>query len=125
MESFNTILNVLIAQEEAAPGGVMGLMGSPIVMFVLMFGIIYLMLIRPQQKQQKKHRELVEALKSGDKVITQSGIFGKIKAVDQTVVTLEIDHKVNIRVLKSQVQGLQPLEGAAANAVEAKTEDKK
>ena len=124
MEFFNTILNVLIAQEEA-PGGVMGLLGSPIVMFVLMFGIIYLMLIRPQQKQQKKHRELVEALKSGDKVITQSGIFGKIKAVDQTVVTLEIDHKVNIRVLKSQIQGLQPVEGAASNAVEAKSEGKK
>ena len=119
MESFNTILNVLIAQEEA-PGGVMGLMGSPIVMFVLMFGIIYLMLIRPQQKQKKKHNELLEALKSGDKVIMQSGILGKIKAIDQTVVTLEIDHKVNIRVLKSQIQGLQPLEGQ-----EAKTEDKK
>ena len=124
MESFNTILNVLIAQEEA-PGGVMGLMGSPIVMFVLMFGIIYLMLIRPQQKQKKKHSELIEALKSGDKVVMQSGIFGKIKAIDQTVVTLEIDHKVNIRVLKSQVQGLQPLDGVAANAVEAKPEDKK
>ena len=124
MESFNTILNVLIAQEET-PGGVMGLMGSPIVMFVLMFGIIYLMLIRPQQKQKKKHSELLESLKSGDKVIMQNGIFGKIKAIDQTVVTLEIDHKVNIRVLKSQVQGLQPLEGAAANAVEAKTENKK
>mgnify|MGYP001225598632 CR=1 FL=1 len=107
MELYYSLLTTVVSQEGGGGGGAMGILGSPIVMFVLMFGIIYLMLIRPQQKQQKKHRELLEALKSGDRVITQSGILGRIKSIDGTIVTLEIDHKVNIRLLKAQISGLQ------------------
>ena len=62
--------------EQQAGGGMEG-----IIMLVIMFAIFYLLLIRPQQKRAKQHKELVENLKSGDQVVTAGGIHGKIVAV--------------------------------------------
>ena len=70
-----------------------------------LFAIMYFVMIRPQQKQAKDHRELISALKKGDDVITQGGMLGKIHAVTDKIVTLEIANGVRIRVLKSSIQG--------------------
>ncbi|AKU89884.1 preprotein translocase subunit YajC [Vulgatibacter incomptus] len=102
------IIPALIAQAEA-PSGAGGILGmAPI---LLMFVVIYFLMIRPQQKQAKKHRDYVAGLKKGDEVVTNSGIFGKIEAIEDTVVRLEIARDIKIRVLKSQIAGAQP--GAA------------
>ncbi len=81
---------------------------------VLMFAIFYFLLIRPQQKKAKEHREMIGQLKKGDAVITSGGIYGTITATDDTTVTLEIAEKVRVKVARSNIAGLnrpaQPVE---------------
>jgi preprotein translocase subunit YajC len=79
---------------------------STLLMFAAMFLILYFILIRPQQKQQKKHQALVAGLKKGDEVILSSGIMGRVFAVEDRLIILEIGDKTKLRVLKQAVQGL-------------------
>jgi preprotein translocase subunit YajC len=88
------------AEQQAGGSGMEG-----IVMLVIMFAIFYLLLIRPQQKRAKQHKELVESLKTGDQVVTAGGIHGKVAAVQDTLVTLEIASNVKIKVNRSSVVG--------------------
>ena len=88
-----------------------------LVPMLLMFGIIYFLIIRPQQKQQKQHKAMVQALKKGDKVITNSGIFGTITGMTDATVTLEIAKNVHVRMLRGQLAGLLPGEGEGEAAV--------
>ncbi len=86
-----------------------------IVMMALMFGVFYFLLIRPQQKKAKEHAKMLDALKTGDKVITRGGMIGKVSGVKDNILVLEVQEKVRISVLKSYVEGkLQ--EGAASSA---------
>lgn len=71
----------------------------------VLFAIMYFLMIRPQQKQAKEHRTLLAALKKGDDVVTQGGMLGKIYAVTEKIVTLEIANGIRIRILKSSIQG--------------------
>jgi len=79
---------------------------STLLMFGAMFAILYFILIRPQQKQQKKHQALLAGIKKGDEVILSSGIIGKIHAVEDRIVVLEIGEKTKLKVLKQAVTGL-------------------
>ncbi|MEI8355314.1 MAG: preprotein translocase subunit YajC [Deltaproteobacteria bacterium] len=67
---------------------------------VFMFGVFYLLLIRPQQKKAKEHKLLLDSLKKSDQVITAGGVHGKVVAVDEGVITLEIATGVNIKINK-------------------------
>jgi len=87
-----------------AGGG--GNLWSTVLMFAAMFAILYFILIRPQQKQQKKHQALLSGLKKGDEVILSSGILGKVFAVEDRIVIIEIGDKAKLKVLKQAVQGL-------------------
>ena len=71
--------------------------------FVIMLGILYFLMIRPQQKKMKEHQNLVSSLKDGDEVVTSSGILGTIAGMSEKVVTLEVSKNVQIKVLRSQV----------------------
>lgn len=73
---------------------------------ILMFVIFYFLLIRPQQKKQKQHRELLANLKKGDQVVTSGGLYGKITGITDTVVTLEIADRVRVKVARSFVSGV-------------------
>ena len=77
-----------------------------IVPFIFIFLLFYFLLIRPAQKRQKKHQDLVGRLKKGDEVITASGILGKIHGLTETFVTLEVSDNVRIRVLRAQIASL-------------------
>jgi preprotein translocase subunit YajC len=79
---------------------------QPIIMLVLMFAIFYFLLIRPQQKKAKQHKQLIESLKAGDEVITVGGIHGKVTAVQEDIVTVEVATGVKIRVSRSSVAGM-------------------
>ncbi len=71
---------------------------------VLIFGVFYMLLIRPQQKKAKQHRELLEALRRGDRIITNGGIIGLItKVVDANELIVEIAQGVKVRVARSMV----------------------
>ena len=72
----------------------------------LLFAVFYFILIRPQQKRQKEHRQLLENLKKGDKVVTTGGIQGTVVSLSDTVVTVEIADKVKVKVGRSYIAGL-------------------
>ncbi len=98
-----------IAHAMGMGGGNTGESTSSIVTFIpliLMFVIFYFLLIRPQQKKAKEHRELLADIKRGDTVITAGGIHGKITGLTDTVVTLEIADKVRVKVSRNQISGL-------------------
>jgi preprotein translocase subunit YajC len=88
-----------------AQGGNTGSGGglSILLFFVVMGGIFYLLLIRPQQRQRRTQRALIESLDVGDEVITMSGIFGTVRAVDDESVTLEVAPGTEMRFLKGAV----------------------
>ncbi len=75
---------------------------------MLIFGVFYLLLIRPQQKKAKEHKTVLENLKKGDAVITQGGLLGKITALSDQILTLEIADKVQVRVSRAHIAGLAP-----------------
>lgn len=87
---------------------------SPFGMFlplILMFGVFYFMMIRPQQKKAKEHTAWLSQLKRGDEVLTNGGIIGKIVALQGDVLTLEVGDKegrIKLRVVRSAIQGKPP-----------------
>jgi len=97
----------------AGPGGPVagakppGCGGPEQLIFMLgMLVLFYFLLIRPQQKRAKQHKSMVESLKRGDAVITSSGIYGRITAVDGNVLTIEIAKGTEIKILKGYVGGI-------------------
>lgn len=91
---------------EDGGGGLGGLLSGPIPMLVLMFVIFYFLLIRPQQKKAKAHKELLANLRKGDKVLTNGGIYGRITGLDDTTLTIEIAPQVRIKVSRGHVAGV-------------------
>ena len=75
--------------------------------FVLIFLIFYFLLIAPARRKQKKHADMVESLKNGDKVITQGGLYGVVKGVTDQVVQVRIADGVQIEVARSAISGMQ------------------
>ncbi len=73
---------------------------------ILMFVVFYFLLIWPQQKKAKAHKQVLSNLQKGDTVVTSSGIYGTITGLTDTVVTLEIAEKVRIKVARSSVAGV-------------------
>ena len=70
---------------------------------VLILGVFWFLIIRPQQKKQKQHLNMVDSLRKGDKVVTNGGIFGTIVKVGDDRITLEIASKVQIQIERQQV----------------------
>ncbi len=75
---------------------------------VLIFVVFYFLLIRPQTKRAKEHREMVSKLQAGDEVVTNGGMLGRITEVGDNFMTLEIASNVSIKVQKTQVSQLMP-----------------
>jgi preprotein translocase subunit YajC len=85
------------ADAAPAPTGLQGLLNSPLPMMILFGVIFYFLLIRPQQKRQKEQRKMLEALKSGDKVITSAGLIGEVITVkDRSVSLRSADAKLEV-----------------------------
>jgi preprotein translocase subunit YajC len=70
---------------------------------LLIFVIFYFLLIRPQQKKQKKHQEMVNAVKKGDRVVTNGGIYGTVADVKEQVIVLRIADNVKIELVKGSI----------------------
>jgi len=73
---------------------------------VLMFVIFYFLLIRPQQKKAKTHREMLTNLHKGDRIVTSGGLIGEVTGISDTVITLEIAPKIRVKVSRSHIAGL-------------------
>lgn len=76
---------------------------SQFIPLILIFGIIYFLIIRPQQKKAKLHSQFLTELKRGDMVVTNAGIIGTIKILSERFVTLEVDDGVCLKMLRNQV----------------------
>jgi len=83
-------------------------MDSQIFILVAMFGLMYFLLIRPQQKRAKDHKKVLSELKKGDEVVTNGGIVGKITAVDESFTDLEIASGVTVKVQKQGINSKMP-----------------
>ncbi|SOE78829.1 preprotein translocase subunit YajC [Fibrobacter sp. UWT3] len=91
-----------------------GLLGSPILMMVLIFGVMWLFFIRPQSKERKKMDEMRKALKKGDRVMTTAGILGTVTNIDETGTTvtvrtgsttfIDFDKQAILRVINPEVK---------------------
>jgi preprotein translocase subunit YajC len=97
--------------QKPPPPGFLGFM--PI---ILLFVVMYLLIIRPQQKRQKEHREMVSRLKTGDRVVTNGGIYGTIVGIKEASVNVEIASGVEIEVIRSAVNAVVTEKDAAGKS---------
>jgi preprotein translocase subunit YajC len=102
--------------EAAAEGGGF----ASLIPLVLIMVIFYFLLIRPQQKKVKEHRNTVEALKKGDKVLTGGGIFATVTDVQEDALTVKISDGVTIKVKKDTIAGIVEKPVAAEKPVKEK-----
>ncbi|MCZ6475494.1 MAG: preprotein translocase subunit YajC [Gammaproteobacteria bacterium] len=84
---------------------------NPILSFlplIIIFALFYFLLIRPQSKRQKEHRELVSALEKGQEVVTGGGVLGKVTEVGPTWVTVEVAEGIALKIQKNTITSLMP-----------------
>ena len=96
----NTIL-VLLQAQAAAPA--QGSQASFWIMIILLFGVMWLFMIRPQRKQQKELEEFRSSLKKGDKVVTAGGIYGTVDEIKEKYVVIKVDGETKLRVDKGSI----------------------
>ena len=103
------MLSLAFAQTQGAAaaggGGIFGTINM-LVPFIAMFVIFYFLLIRPQQTKQREHRQMLQGLKRGDRVLTSGGIYGTIIRIRNDIVHLEVADQVRIRISKSSISDL-------------------
>jgi preprotein translocase subunit YajC len=87
----------------APPAGPGFMMQLPVILGF--FALMYVLILRPQKQQQKKQIEFTSALKKGDEVVLASGFLGTIVGLTDRIATVEVSDGVEIRVLRSQIQG--------------------
>jgi preprotein translocase subunit YajC len=93
------------AQSAGSPAG--GGIES-MLLIVLMFGVLYFLMIRPQMKRAKEHKAMIEALQKGDEVISGGGILGRVSKINENYVTLEVSQGVEMVLQRSAVQVVLP-----------------
>lgn len=94
------------AYAQGTGGAEQGLLGFlPI---ILLFGLLYFLMIRPQMKRAKDQRHMIESLQKGDEVIAAGGLIGKISKLGESYVTLEIAPNTEVNIQKASVQTLLP-----------------
>ena len=76
---------------------------STLIMFMLIIGIFYFMILRPQQKRQKERQKLLEALKKGDKIVTAGGMYGVIAGIDEKTVLVQVADNVKIKFERGSI----------------------
>ena len=97
-----TEIQVLPGGAEEAPGG--GIFGGPILLFAGMIILMWALLIRPQQRQQKQHREMLTKIQKGDQVVTTGGLHGRVLGISDEILTVEIASGVRVKLSRSGVQ---------------------
>jgi len=98
------------AQTAPAPAGGAGAESNlySLLPLVLMFVVLYFIMIRPQMKRQKEHKNLVEALAKGDEVVIASGLLGKVSKLGETYLSVEIANNVEVQVQRTSVVQVLP-----------------
>ena len=79
-----------------------------IIMMVVLFGLMYFMMIRPQMKRQKELKKMISELAKGDEVITNGGLVGRIDAMDESFISLEVATNVTVRIQRQAISAVLP-----------------
>jgi preprotein translocase subunit YajC len=106
------LITVLVFVGGCIPEGTNGEEGgfsiwTMLIFLVAMFAVMYFVLIRPQQKKQKEHQQMMEEMKRGDRVITAGGIYGRVESINDDSVVLKVESGATIRVARSSVAGVR------------------
>jgi preprotein translocase subunit YajC len=81
-----------------------------IIFLVVIFGVMYLLMIRPRQKQQRQHEEMMKELRPGDRVIIAGGIYGQIESLSEDTAILRIESGATMKVARGSILGKQQVE---------------
>jgi preprotein translocase subunit YajC len=79
---------------------------SSFIPIILIFGVFYFLIIRPQSKKQKEHQKMVDNLKKGDRIVTLGGMYGTVVDVQDNIVKIKIAENVNVQIMKSAVSAV-------------------
>ena len=106
VKDVNNLAHTVFLQAQTQPGGPQQLIASFMPM-ILIFVVMYLLLIRPQQTKAKKHKELLRQLKVGDRIVTNGGIHGTISGVQDKTLLIEVAEKIEIEVARGAIARLR------------------
>jgi preprotein translocase subunit YajC len=81
-----------------------------VIFLVAIFAVMYLLMIRPRQKQQKQHEEMMQELRAGDRVIIAGGIYGQIESLSEDTAILRIESGATMKVARNSILGKQEIE---------------
>jgi len=93
---------------QAAPAGGSGPGYEQFIIIIGMFALLYFLMIRPQMKRAKEHRQMTEALQKGDEVVTTGGVLGKITQIGEAYISIQIAPNTEVQVQRTAVQTLLP-----------------
>ena len=104
------LLDLLIApaHAQAAPAAGGGSMLSTLLFPIILIGIMYFLMIRPQMKRQKEHRAMIEALAKGDEVATAGGMLGRVTRLGEQFIGVEVANGVEVQVQRQSVVQVLP-----------------
>ncbi len=103
------LLDLLISPAYAqAAGQPQGSPWAMPIMLIVFFAVFYFLVIRPQSKRQKEHRAMLSALSKGDEVVTAGGIVGRVEALGDAFVTVEVADGVKVRLQKHAITAVLP-----------------
>lgn len=102
------LLGFLIESAHAQNGGGQPSALPSLLLPIVLIAVFYFLLIRPQQKKQKEHRQMVADLSTGDEIVTGGGLLGKVTAVGEQFLTVEIAPNVSVKVQKHTVAAVMP-----------------
>lgn len=113
----------MLGQAEGAGGGspLPGACGggmANMLPIIFMFGVFYMLVLRPQQQKMKQHREMLNNLQRGDQIITRGGIIGEITLIDDNHASISIANNISIKLLRSAIAGKADAEKAAMSVIE-------
>ncbi len=98
-------MNAILFQAQTG-GSPEGGMFTTVIMLVLVFGIFYFLMVRPQQKKAKERQRMLDALKKGDKVVTAGGMHGTIAGIDDKTVLLEVSTNLKLKFDRSAISNV-------------------
>ncbi len=101
------LINLVIAPAYAQDGSTGGTLAS-FLPLILIFVLFYFLLIRPQQKRQKEHQQMVSALSVGDEVVSGGGMLGKVTEVGEQFVTVEVANGVRVKLQRHTISSVMP-----------------
>jgi preprotein translocase subunit YajC len=96
------------AAGQSAPGGLFGGGLSGLMLPIILVGVMYFLMIRPQMKRAKEHRAMLEKLGNGDEVITNGGIAGVVREIGDSFISIEVADNVRLRVQKGAIANVLP-----------------